>query len=305
MEISMNNNSLNNDIEALNQFALEALSRNELYEAQNLFRQNAKRYPCFITFNNLGIFYVFEGLYKPDYSRRRAKKLGISYLKKAELYQKSRLTMLGLGQAYFEIKDYKEASKNFQEAYEYKPDYATTHDLALSFYMQGMYREASMWFKKALSICSRDDYAETCAIYAFSLLQIDKRKCHEVLSDLLKDDTEYMEVEKFTLAYLCNDLEAAVSQIKPMLEHFSIEVEEMAMVFDCLFKLDKKEEAMEYLRNKVEFLEECDYNFQPEIKRLKKVFSQEEYRKEAILSYQYIIPPVKQCCYYGCKQHNN
>jgi tetratricopeptide (TPR) repeat protein len=225
-------------------------------------------------------------------------------LKKAEKYQKSNLTLIALGNVSFEVKDYEEASKNFRQACELKSDYATVYNLALSLFRQGMYKDALAWFEKALNICDNSDHAETYAAYAFSLLQIDKRKCREELNTLIEDDTANMEIDKFTLAYLCNDLQAAERQIKSMLEHFSIDLEQMSMVFDCLFRLNKRDEATEYLERKIEELEESDYNVKPEIRRLKKVFSQDEYRKEIISSLQFVRPLIKQCCYYGCKQHN-
>lgn len=295
---------MNNDFEIINESALEALGQNEFYQAQTLFRQNAKQNPCFATFNNLGVFYIFEGLFKPDNSCRSAKKSGVYYLKKAEKLQKSNLTLLALGYVLFEDEDYEEASMNFKQASELKFDYESVYNLALSLYRQGIYKDAVEWFEKALAICDNSNRIETYMAYTFSLLKIDREKCSKELNNLLENDTAYIELEKFTLAYLCNDLQAAERQIKPMLEHFSIDIEEMAMVFECLFRLNKGDEAAEYLKNKVEQLKESSYNFQSKIKRLKKVFVQEEYRKEIISSYRYIAPLFKQCCYYGCKQHN-
>ncbi|WP_312103306.1 tetratricopeptide repeat protein [Lachnoclostridium sp.] len=161
---------LDTDFEIINQSALEALSQNELYKAQTLFRQNAKKTHCFATLNNLGVFHVYEGLFKPDNSGHNAKKFGVSYLKKAEKYQKSNLTLIALGNVSFEVKDYEEASKNFRQACELKSDYATVYNLALSFFRQDRYEDALTWFEKALNICDNSDYAETYAASAFHRL---------------------------------------------------------------------------------------------------------------------------------------
>lgn len=112
---------------------LEELSQNEVYKAQTLFRQNAKKNPCFATLNNLGVFYVYEGLFKLDNSGHKVPKLGVSYLKKDEKYQKSNLTLLALGKVSFEVKDYEEASKNFRQACELKSDYTNVYNLHFHF----------------------------------------------------------------------------------------------------------------------------------------------------------------------------
>ena len=301
---------LKNYVENINQSALNALCQNEIYQAQILFRQNVKDNPCFISFNNLGVFYAFEGLFKLDNSCRGAKKLGIKYLKNAETFQKSHLTLFALGTIFFEYEDYKEAEMYFKQTYELKHDYSSAYNLALSFYRQNLYVESMEYFKKALDVYDDfhhyddSEHIETYVAYAFSLLQIDKNKCREALSYLFEDETEYMESDKFTLAYLCGEFEIAECLISPMLEHFSLTSKEMAMVFDCLFKFNKKDEAEKYLNNKIEILKEHDYHSQYDIRQLKKAFSQEEYRKELILSFRYIRPLIKECCYYGCKQHN-
>ena len=235
------------DFEMLNQSALAALSNNEIYQAQTLLRKNAKEQPCFATFNNLGVFYVFEGLFSSDDKRRNAKKLGVNYLKKAETHKEHNLTFLALGWVQFEVEDYTEASRYFRQACLIKPDYATSYNLAVSLYKMSMYQEALEWFKKALNSCDSSVYTETYVMYLFSLLHIDKSKCREALTQLLDDDTIYMESDKFILAYLCDDMRAAERQIKPMLKHWSIEIDEMAMVFDCLFKLNKEEKANIYI----------------------------------------------------------
>lgn len=302
----MGGNILSSDLhmESFNEAALEALSQNEIYQAQTLFRQNAKKNPCFITFNNLGVFHVFEGLVKSDNSGRRATKLGVRYLKKAEAYQKSNLTLLALGSVCSDAKDYEEASEYFRQACELKPDYASIYNCGVSYYMQGEYGEAVQWFQKALDICNSDYYSEMFIPYTFSLLYSNKKEFLEAFHKMLKFKSESMEWETFIFAYFADELLMAESQIEYMLENFSLDIHDMAIVFDCLLKLGKEEKATEYLKQKLENLEESDYNMQPEINRMKKALFHAHYRAKLIADYRHKIPFIEQCCYYGCKQHN-
>ena len=58
------------------------------------------------------------------------------------------------------------------------------------------------------------------------------------------------------------------------------------------------------MKQKLELLEEQDHNTKTEINRLRKAFSQIEYREKLISSFRYKRPLVKQCCYYGCIKHH-
>lgn len=295
---------MNHNPEAVNQEALEALGMNELYQAQTLFRINAQRAPCLMTFNNLGVFHVFEGLLKPDNSGRAAKKLGLHYLEKAELYQVSYLTLLAFGHVCFEDADYGEASEYFGRACELKLDYATAYNLGISLYRNGLDHEASVWLERALGICDAADYNDTYAAYAFSLFGVNPPRCRAALDSMLNFRCEGIEVETFVLAYLCNYVRVAEQKIRPMLKHYCLSIQDMVLVLDCLLELGKKAEAEEYLKQEVDVLEESDYNSITEIRHLTKAFKNADYRKEFVDSYRLIRPLIKQCCYYGCKKHN-
>lgn len=291
-------------IEAVNEAAFEALSQHEVYQAQTLFRQNAKNNPCFMTLNNLGVFHIFEGLLRPDNSGHGATKLGIIYLKKAELLQKSDLTLLAYGWGCFESNRYIEAYEYYRQACELKPSYASLYNAGVSLYMQGMYDDAAVLFQKSLNICDQSDYIDTYLSYMYSLQHSDKIKFHEAFSILLQHDTEDLEWEKLIFAYFCDDLILAERQIKTAFNHNFIDTDVMAIIFDCLFKLKKDDEAMEYLNQQIEILEAYNYNFNPEIIHTKQVFSQTEYREKIIRGFMNPLRLIKQCCYYGCQQHN-
>ena len=302
----MNNNENNKiNIEAINESALDILSQGNFYAAQTLFRQNVKDNPCFITYNNLGVFYAFEGLTKPDNSVRIATKLGLRYLKKADTCQKSHLTLSAFGQIWFKAKDYQGAANYFKQACELKPDYYSMYNCGASYYMYGAYDKAAIWFKKSLNICGKADYADVLTSYLFSLLYSNKDEFCAVYQKILNIADEYIAWEKFTIAYFANDLKTAESQITPMFRQFRIASQDMAMVFDCLLKLGKGFEAEEYLKQAEEYFEGLDYNTQPEIRRMKKAFFQDGYRARLITEYKYNIAHLGQCCYYGCKRHNN
>ncbi|MEA4832995.1 MAG: hypothetical protein VB118_10340 [Oscillospiraceae bacterium] len=293
-----------NDVISRNYAALDAIDEHEVYQAQTLFRENAKRSPCFMTINNLGVFHIFEGLLKSDNSGHGATKLGISYLKKAENYQKSNLTLLAYGFANFETKQYGDAYERFKQACELKEDYNTVYNCGTSIYMTGSYHDAAIWFNKALSLCSSDDYYDTFISYLFSLLYSNKKEFLSTYKKLLTMNYENMEWEKFIFSYFADDLHLTENLIEPVLKNYCVGHIEMSIIFDCLYKFGKGEKSIEYLQKLVEYFEGFEYNTQPEISHIKRAFAQADYRIKLITEYRHSISIIKQCCYYGCKNHN-
>lgn len=250
------------------------------------------------------MFYVWEGLLKPDYSRRGADKWGIGYLQKAETYQSSHLTQAALGKAFFTLADYAQAAKHFEKACTIKDEYASACNFALTLYRQKKYAEAAKWFEKAVDMSDAANQAETCAAYLFSLLQTDKRKCQAALHNILKLDAAFMEMDKFLLSYFCKDWPAAESQIEMIINSWSLDVTEMAVVLDYLLISKQEQRAADLVNQRMAELKEYDYDVRTAMNQINKAFAQADYRKGLISSFQYIRPLVSQCCYYGCKIHN-
>jgi len=69
----------------------------DYYAAQQLFRKNVRRNPCFLTLHNLGHFYVQEGIVSEgDAWIRYAERLGIKYCLRAAAIEKSVLNLYAI-----------------------------------------------------------------------------------------------------------------------------------------------------------------------------------------------------------------
>jgi len=302
-----------------NKAALLALSQGEFYQAQLLFRKNVMKNLSAMTLNNLGSFYIFEGIYTNKDSCRRANKLGISYLQKAIAHQPLSLSFIALGHACFELQEFEGAVSNFGKAYELNVNHATLYNLAMSFYRIGAYDNAMLWFNKAINLCEKpnsfftdpdsfyeqSEYFDTHTSYLFSLLQIDKIRCHKEIRVLFENDSRDLYLDRFILAYLCDDLPLAESQIKMVLEYWKTDIPVTAMIFDCLIELGNNDVAQNYLNNAIESYEDMKYNVKAEVTKLKKMFAQADYRRSIISTFQFTKPLIAQCCYYGCELHQH
>lgn len=298
--------------EKINETALQMLIDYKLTEAQDIFRQNVKKNPCFITLNNLGAFYICEGIIQSNGRSRNANKLGLRYLKKAEAYKKSELNILAIANAYFKMKQYKQACKYFEQACKINKNYATLNNNGVTLYMQGEYREASEYFHMALDCCDNTHYSDIYPIkstiyssYAFSVLQYDKTRCLDILYQILDSNIVDIEIDEFVLAYFCNHLKLAKDICKGLLNNWNIEYSIMAMIFDCLIKQENYNEAKEYLVNAINKLKGFEYDTEKEINRINKAYFSKNYRDKAIMGYRFVPPIIEQCFYYGCKIHNH
>ena len=90
-----------------------------------MFRDEAKTNPCHHTLNNLGVFYLYEGLMLNEYKRRSANFLGLCYLNKAFEKQCTYENYFGLGVGNFAINNFPEANQQFDRAFQTKNSYGS------------------------------------------------------------------------------------------------------------------------------------------------------------------------------------
>ena len=293
-------------MEKINLLVLESLNKGDFSSAQRLFRQNAKGNPCHKTLNNLGCFYANEGLELPNGRVRGAIKLGYKYLNLAEQCFQSHKNLSAIGDIHFSWKDYVLAANYFKRSYNLQDNYLYANNYAASEYMQGNYMKASKYFKTAFDSCNNsDDRFEIYISYAYALIKVDMEKCLKIVHDAIESyDSYHMEMDEFILAYFCEDFIFAASLIKRMFDYWSIDDHVLAMVFECLFKLNRGEEANEFLQLQIKSLQGYDYNTNKRVKSAKLMFSNAEYRKSLISEYKYIAPIIKGCYYIDCALHN-
>lgn len=285
------------DADSINKAALEMLEEGAFIEAQETLKKNAKNNPCLMTLNNLGVFYISEGLQLSSGKMRGARKLGMKYLLKAERSDQAQQNLLAIGDLCFKQRDFDRACMYYKKADKFEESYCVNNNWGAALYIQGAYDESLIYLKKALEACNDTyDKPEIVSTYAFALLQTDKKKCHDVLLSY-KESVSLNPPDEFVLLYLCDSYDAAAMMIKQMFEEYFVDPIVMAMIVDCLLRLDKPDEAKLYYELELELLEDLDYNMKKEIESLKQAFVQADYRKELVREYQY-QPRIIQHAYY-------
>lgn len=273
------------------------LDEASMYQAQCLLRKAVKDYPCAESFNNLGVFYAFEGRYDRNENRYNAffraecvlkRTLSKSFLPSAELAR---------GYLYFTRKRYKKAVCCYQKAYCENRDFSTAYNVALTYYKMRNYHQAVIWATKALEKGTEAEQLEATILKLFSSQELKAPECQRDIERVMNIDDTFLLEDKFVLTYLRGDMKAAQGQIALLLDKCCLEAPVMAMVFDCLLSQNLVCDANSALERRIEELHDYDYNVNSEIHRLQKAFSRESYRKRLIASYRYNHSIIFQYCY--------
>jgi tetratricopeptide (TPR) repeat protein len=287
----------------MNEQALKQLRQGAFSEAQLLFRENAKKNPSLLTWNNLGVFYMTEGMTLANGKVIQATRKATQCLQTAEICGPLTPTYMALGHLCFDAKEYDRAELYFERAVAYGDSYVAFNNYGVLLYTQYKYEKAALAFEKALELCTSEEKSILFSSYAFSVLPYDRQRCMEILHDICKRDISHILVDEFVLAYLCDDLEKTEGLCEQMLESWTINCDIVAMVFDYYFKSGNADQAKSYLQKKVSELQEYDYNTTREIRCVKDAFFDAECRMKLIKKYRYIPPILTGYYYYGCRQH--
>lgn len=299
-------NQLTEDALCKNEGALKALADNDYLKAQNQFKDNAVRSPCFLTIHNLGVYYIEEGYVLHTGKKRSAVRLGIEQLKKAESIEISSLNLAALANAYHTIFEFKKAIPYYERSAHMVSDYMILNNYGVALYLLSEYDKASMCFSKAIDNCHDiSDKQDIVISYAYATLAMDKVKCHDIISNAINSQIlDSQAFDTFVLSYLCGDLQSACKISNTLFKAYRLESPVVAMILDCHLSLGLEDEALKCLHYQIESLNGYDYNVDKEVNSANKAFIAADYRKKLISEYNYTPPIIAKCFYYGCDLHN-
>ena len=152
----------------INQNALELLFDHDVYAAQNLFRKNAKENPCWMTYQNYGVFCSEEGRIRKNQCGKAANRTAVRYLKKALREKPHPLTYIAWGHFYYSNQKYRDAAEQYALAYQRKADWMTAHNCGACWFDSKNYDRAVFWFSRALETAPEGKKTETATALAYA-----------------------------------------------------------------------------------------------------------------------------------------
>lgn len=260
--------------------ALTFIENESWYDAQTMLQLAVNEEPGCESYNNLGVFYIDNGIQYKNAESKEAYELGYKYLKMAEHCNIDYKNLIALGEYNYHYGDVNEACKYYKKASELKNDYRVYNNLGCGCYKLGGYIKAAMYFDKAMKIADKniDDIKIS---YCYSML-----KCNEDYSNVLNtiSNNKWTALDRFVLKYLKGDISEAYLIANSVIDEWEFDLPVLAMLYDCIEQ------------NNIADLNKFDGE-------IVKLVNNKRKREEIIKEYNYIPVMLWQCKYIGCNKH--
>lgn len=260
--------------------ALELIENESWYDAQSMLKSGVENMPGCESYNNMGVFYIDNGIQHKDKESTEAGELGYKYLKMAEHCDINYKNLVAIAEYNYYYGDCNVACKYFKKTSELVDDYRVYNNLGCGCYKLGGYIKAAMYFDKALKRADKniDDIKIS---YCYALL-----KCNEDFSEIFAtiSDEKWTVLDRFILLYLSGDLKNAYKLVDSVIGEWQFDLSVLAMLYDCVEE------------NNIADLSKFD-------DEIKKLVNNRSKRQEIIKEYKYTPVMLWQCKYIGCEKH--
>lgn len=277
------------DIAKDNSLAIFELNQGNEAIAQAMLRKNAKKAPCCMTLNNLGVFYSQYGMLIKNDKFRSAAKIGLKHLKKASLYGNDWRNYVSTATALWESGDISLALEFLEKAYQINKDSLIRYNIGACLFRMQKYEEAASAFKelcsyKDIELITRNGGQNPYIILAYCEERLsDKSKCIEYFQTYCNAWKEDL-FDVFCLKYLCGMYKDALSESAELLKEWYLTDTLLAMIVDCSLKVSLPEKSMAIPSEKRKILDILKRN---SVFRMQKIHEY-SYLPPLICMYQFI-----------------
>ncbi len=227
-----------------NKKAIDEINKGNECKAQCLLRKNVQRYPCSMTFNNIGVYYAQYGMRISTGKIKSASKLARRYLLKAASFEDDWRCLAAAASFLLDI-PYEKANllpayNLFFRAYDLYKDPITAYNLGACLYMQEKYEDAIRIFDK---LCTKEtmqviamrqgDNPRIVLANCFWRLN-DRNSCLRQL-DLVEYQWEFDDRPSvFCLYVLCGRIEEAMSEFYEIVKEWKLTNVILAAMACCI-----------------------------------------------------------------------
>ena len=298
-------------VKEYNEKAFQALRDLDFLTAQTLFRNNRKENPGFVSSQNLGAFYLHNGMDLSNGKTRSAIKDGIRLFQEALQYKSdAAISYAALGAAYADLAffrhgEYADAEKAYRKAISLEENWQRWYSLGAIRNEFGDYEEAASCFQKALSLCDGDqeDKTNTELIYIYCVSLYDKSRSIKLLQTFLSMGNPCFSITNmayiFLLAYQCRDYMNAILWLEKALPILHLDISQLAMAFDCYEKMEKSDKILWLFDLQMKKFDGFNqtYCIKNEVRKVKKIFLDSTYRNKIISVYKLGFSIIKEDYY--------
>lgn len=260
--------------------ALRLMKCDKWYEAQRILREGAEKEPCCETYNDLGVFYMDNGIQHIKNESEEAVDIGYNYIKMAYNFGIEYKNLIAIAEYNYYYKSVEKACEYYKKASEVYEDYRVYNNMGCCCYRLGGYIKAAIYFTKALEYADKNtDDIKISLCYALY-------KCNEDYSSVLESisNEKWTGLDRFILYYLMGNKERACSLAKEIIEKWEFALPVVAMLYDCFEEYD------------IAGINKFDSEVSELVNTKKK-------REIVISEYEYTPVMLWQCKYIGCREH--
>ncbi len=228
-----------NEVFEKNKLALQALEEdNEVYAVKAL-RENAQKYPCCMTLNNLGVYYSTWGMLQKNGKIKNASKVGLRHLLKASELGADWRNCANIADVFYRFNNIEKAEEYYSAAYQLHQNELVLYNKVVCLYRFGRYKECIEILK---SLCISKDIEQfdynggqnPFIILANCYLKINDlencKKCIKHYSDIWNEDM----LDVFELRHSVGEYEEALSECERMIKEWYVNKNCLARLADCL-----------------------------------------------------------------------
>ena len=274
--------------------AMEALSNNDFEAAQKLFRKGCRTGKSYQAFNNLGMYYIENGIICKSGKTIRGFSIGKRLLEKSLHIKETARALDNLAAIEYDSDNFNKAIEYWERSYRLTGNKTALYNISAALFRLGEYKKA-VDLSKELT----DDIFQAKQLSVFARCMYDK----SFLELVLRDDKAIEIFDKTDILYLYyyagkyKDVIALESQLRA-------NENEIAILLDSYIQCGKESEGRLILREN--HIDIYDAPYKNQLSRLiTRLCADFEYRKN-VAGMGKFVPQIieNDCQYFGCKMHN-
>ena len=281
-----------------NKKAMRALYDNDLYTAQKIFRENCRLCRTYQTLNNLGVFYIKNGMICENGNIRSGVSVGKKLIEKSLLLRETESALDLLGHIEEDNNEILKALHYLERSYNLSKDDRTLHNISVLLYKLGKY-------ENVIEICSKlsKKFIQSKALHVFALCMHDRKSLENMINDEENSFNFLDAIDQLFLFYKMEKYEEVIkleSKIKE--QRFAMDENELILLVDSYIRCGYGSNIQKIRENYVEIYEGA---YRKTLNRfVSKICKDELYRKNRIEQCEYVPEIIDEKCeYFGCTMH--
>lgn len=282
-----------------NELALQYIRNYDFYNAQVLLMQNISDFPCWLTYHNLGVFYLMNGKFLNNINNFNASNIAYKYLSSALKFEISELTLSALGYYYFWERQYSKSKDMYKKSLDINNgDISSIYNYALCLYYLNEYDDSMKVCIHGMNL-GKDDKELFAKLLIYNMLYINASTYRILIKELLDIYFDDIAILNFYCFYKMGDYINAKKYISDAINELYISIDEVTIILDYLIETNQLTRAEDVYKIAVNNIYDLDYDERDEdLAILKKLYDNKEKRREYLDSLKRNFMPKKQWLYF-------